>query len=76
VGPPGGDDVDVPVVFVQNAPAGVANPVLMNLILGSRAEHTLTEMKEWLIDNNATVMSVLFVVIGVKLLGDGISIVA
>jgi hypothetical protein len=33
-------------------------------------------MKEWLIDNNATVMSVLFVVLGAKVLGAGISIVA
>jgi hypothetical protein len=76
VGLTGGDEVVVLVVFVLIASVGVAIPVLMNLILGSRAEHTLTEMKEWLIDNNATVMSVLFVVIGVKLLGDGISIVA
>ena len=72
----GGDEVIVLVVFVLIASVGVAVPVLMNLILGSKAEHTLTEMKEWLIDNNATVMSVLFVVIGAKLLGDGISIVA
>ena len=45
-------------------------------MLGSKAEHTLTEMKEWLVANNATVMAVLFVVLGAKLLGDGISIVA
>jgi hypothetical protein len=33
-------------------------------------------MKEWLIDNNATVMAVLFIVLGAKVLGEGISIVA
>ena len=31
-------------------------------------------MSAWLIDNNATVMAVLLVVIGAKVLGDGISI--
>jgi archaellin len=72
----GGDEVIVLILFVLIASVGVAVPVVLNLALGSKAEHTLTEMKDWLIDNNATVMSVLFVVIGAKLLGDGISIVA
>ncbi len=71
-----GDEFVVLLVFVLIASIGVAAPVLLNLILGSKAEHTLTEMKEWLVANNATVMAVLFVVLGAKLLGDGISIVA
>ena len=33
-------------------------------------------MKEWLTDNNATMMSILFVVLGAKVLGAGIAIVA
>ncbi len=70
----GGDEIIVLVVFVLIASLGVAIPVLLNLILGSKAEHILTEMKDWLIDNNATVMAVLLVVIGAKVLGDGISI--
>ena len=71
-----GDEAIVMVVFVLIASLTVAAPVILNLILGSKAEHTLTEMKEWLIDNNATVMSVLFVVLGAKVLGAGIAIVA
>ena len=71
-----GTELVVLVVFVLIASIGVAAPVVLNLILGSRAEPTLTEMKDWLITNNATVMAVLFVVLGAKLLGDGISIVA
>ena len=50
--------------------------IVLNLVLGSNAEDTLTEMKEWLVANNATVMSVLFVVLGAKVLGGGISILA
>jgi hypothetical protein len=34
----------------------------------------LESMKAWLLVNNATVMAVLFVVLGAKVLGDGISI--
>ena len=71
-----GDEIVVMVVFVLIASLTVAAPVILNLILGSKAEHTLTEMKEWLVDNNATVMSVLFVVLGAKVLGAGISILA
>ena len=71
-----GDEIIVMVVFVLIASLTVAAPVILNLILGSKAEHGLTEMKDWLTDNNATVMSVLFVVLGAKVLGAGISIVA
>lgn len=71
-----GDEIIVMVVFVLIASVTVAAPVILNMTLGSKAEHTLTEMKEWLIANNATVMSVLFVVLGAKVLGGGISIVA
>jgi threonine/homoserine/homoserine lactone efflux protein len=71
-----GEEIVVLVVFVLIASVGVAAPVVMNLILGSKAEHTLNEMKEWLVANNATVMAVLFVVLGAKVLGGGISILA
>jgi threonine/homoserine/homoserine lactone efflux protein len=71
-----GDEIVVLVVFVLIASVTVAAPAVLNLILGSKAESTLTEMKEWLVANNATIMSVLFVVLGAKVLGGGISIVA
>ena len=71
-----GDEIIVMVVFVVLASLTVAAPVIMNLVMGSKATHTLTEMKEWLTDNNATVMAVLFVVLGAKVLGGGISILA
>jgi len=46
------------------------------LIAGKKAEPTLNTMKEWSIANNATVMAVLFVVLGAKVFGDGIAVVA
>ena len=71
-----GDEAIVLVVYVVIASLTIAAPVLLNLVMGSKATHTLTEMKEWLTDNNATVMTVLFIVLGAKVLGDGISILA
>ena len=71
-----GDEYVVLVLFVLVASATVATPVILNLLLGSRAEHTLSEMKQWLTANNATVMGVLFFVLGAKVLGSGISILA
>jgi hypothetical protein len=47
IGPAGlssGDEVVVMVVFVLIASVTVAAPVILNMILGSKAEHTLTEM--------------------------------
>jgi threonine/homoserine/homoserine lactone efflux protein len=63
------------VVFVLLASMTILVPVGIYLIMGSKATPVLTSMKEWLIANNNTVMMVLFVVLGAKLLGDGISIV-
>jgi hypothetical protein len=50
--------------------------VVAYLILGDRAEGGLTSMREWLDANNHTVMTVLFIIIGAKVLGDGISVVS
>ena len=71
-----GEEIGVLAVFVVIASLTVAVPVLLNLILGSRAERTLNEMKDWLEANNNTVMAVLFVVLGAKVLGDGIAAIA
>jgi hypothetical protein len=71
-----GEEIATLAVFVAIASLTVAAPVLLNLVLGSKAEGTLTVMKDWLVANNNTVMTVLFVVLGAKVLGDGIAIVA
>jgi hypothetical protein len=71
-----GEEIATLAVFVGSASLTVAAPVLLNLVLGSKAEGTLTVMKDWLVGNNNTVMTVLFVVLGAKVLGDGIAIVA
>jgi hypothetical protein len=50
-------------------------PVVFYLALGEKAQAPLETMKEWLVVNN-TVMAVILVVFGTKVLGDGISILS
>ena len=71
-----GEEIATLAVFVGIASLTVAAPVLINMALGSKAESSLNVMKEWLVANNNVVMAVLFVVLGTKVLGDGIAIVA
>ncbi len=69
-----GEQIGAFVVFVAIASITVAAPVLVYLIMGERVQGGLNSLKDWLIASNNTVMAVLFVVFGAKLLGDGISI--
>jgi threonine/homoserine/homoserine lactone efflux protein len=68
-----GDIVIVIAVFVLVAVSTVAAPVVIFAIGGSSAQHRLDAAKIWLSQNNATVMAVLLLVIGVVLIGKGIS---
>jgi len=61
-------------VYVLIASVTIVLPVGAYLILGDKADAPLTTAKQWLIDNNNTVMSVLFVVLGFKLIGDALTV--
>lgn len=60
-------------VFVAIATIGTGAPVVLYFALGERSRRTLDELKEWMARNNATVIAVLCLLIGAKLIGDGIS---
>jgi len=60
------------IVFAILGSLTVAIPVLYYLIAGDAADETLNSWKVWLIANNATVMIVLFLILGMKLVGDGL----
>jgi threonine/homoserine/homoserine lactone efflux protein len=59
-------------VFALIATTGVAIPVVVYFALGDRAPATLQRLQAWMAQNNAVIMSVLILVIGVKVLGDGL----
>jgi threonine/homoserine/homoserine lactone efflux protein len=61
------------IVFTLIASIGVAAPVVIYLAMGTRAAKILDEVKTWMIHNNAVIMAVLLLVIGFKMVGDGIS---
>jgi hypothetical protein len=60
-------------VFAVVASAGVVAPVVIYFSMGARAAGILDELKSWMIHNNAAIMAVLLLILGAKMLGDGIS---
>lgn len=72
-GLPTGETVVVLAVFVALASVTIAVPVLYSFFGGDGARATLDGWKAWLTVNNATVMAVVLLVLGAKVLGDGIT---
>ena len=68
-----GQQVAACAVYIFVGVLGVAAPILVMLLLGERAPEVLRGWNEWLRQNNATVMSVLFLGFGVVLVGQGIA---
>jgi threonine/homoserine/homoserine lactone efflux protein len=60
-------------IFVLIGTLGPGAPVAIYFALGERSEQILERLKAWMSDNNAAIMAVLCLVIGVKLIGDAIS---
>jgi threonine/homoserine/homoserine lactone efflux protein len=60
-------------VFVLVGTLGPGAPVAIYFALGERAHRLLDELKAWMGAHNAAIMAVLCLVIGAKLIGDGIS---
>jgi hypothetical protein len=68
-----GQQVGAYVVFVVIASIGVAAPVVIYFSMGDRSQRILDGLKTWLARNNAVIMAVLMLIIGVKLIGNAIS---
>jgi hypothetical protein len=60
-------------VFALVGTLGVGTPVGIYLAMGARSEKPLSELKDWMARNNLVIMAVICLLIGVKLIGDGIS---
>jgi threonine/homoserine/homoserine lactone efflux protein len=72
-GIPAGEQAVAYAVFALIATIGVAAPVVIFFALGDQAPRLLASLKDWMSRNNAVIMAVLLLVIGVKLIGDGIA---
>lgn len=73
-GAPSGDKFIALAVFIVIGTLGVGVPLALFFALGERAVKILDEMKTWMAAHNNAVMAVLLLVIGAKLIGDGITI--
>lgn len=67
------DTVGTLIVFTAVASLSIAGPVIYYLVGGQAAARQLEEMKVWLQQNNSVVMTVVLLVLGVALIGKGIS---
>jgi Sap, sulfolipid-1-addressing protein len=70
----GGEQAVVLAVFVLIGSIGVLAPLVVYLVAGQGAARTLDNWKTWATIHNAAVMAVLFLVFGLKLVGDGIAV--
>ena len=61
------------IIFVLLAASTVLVPVVGYLIAAARLAGPLDKLREWLVDNNAVIMAVLLLVIGVAMIGKGLA---
>jgi hypothetical protein len=60
-------------VFILIATLGVGAPVAISYLAGDRATKILGELHGWMARENATIMAVVCLIIGAKLIGDAMS---
>ena len=68
-----GQQVMAYVVFVLMATTGVGAPVLIYFAMGERSRLLLNRLKHWMAQHSAVILAVLWLLIGLKLINDGIS---
>jgi hypothetical protein len=76
LGPSTTDAVVALAVFVVLASVSIAGPVVYYLLGGERAKAQLDTLKAWLGANNATVMTILFLVFGAVLISKGVGLLS
>jgi Sap, sulfolipid-1-addressing protein len=72
-GIPGGQQAVSYAVFALIGTVGVAVPVVIYFALGERSGPILERLQDWMAAHNAAIMAVICLVIGAKLVGDGVS---
>lgn len=67
-----GEAAVVVIVFTVLAGCTILAPVVAYLLASARMREPLERLREWLLYNNATIMAVLLLVIGVSVVGKGL----
>jgi threonine/homoserine/homoserine lactone efflux protein len=68
-----GEEAIALAVFILIGTLGVGAPVIAYVVLGERSRSALDGTKSWMAANNTVIMAVITLVIGAKILGDGIA---
>jgi Sap, sulfolipid-1-addressing protein len=68
----GGQQALAYAVFAVVATIGVGAPVVIYFAMGTRSAELLGRLKGWMCRNNAVILAVVLLVVGVTLIGDGI----
>jgi threonine/homoserine/homoserine lactone efflux protein len=69
----GTDTAIATAVFVAVGSATVAGAVLFHLVAGDRAERPLAAVRQFMSGNSAVIMMVVLLLLGAKLIGDGLA---
>ena len=72
-GATGGEEAVAWAIFTVIAAIGVTTPVVITLSMGDRSDELLGRLKAWMAHNEGVIMAVILLLIGVKLVGDGIA---
>jgi len=70
-----GQQVLVLVVYLVLASLGVATPIIAMLVLGDRSGPVLEGWRSWLIQNNTAMLAVIYLFLGVYMIGKNLGIV-
>lgn len=62
------------IIFILISSITIIGPVLYVQIEGAKAEKGLNELKGWLIQHNSAIMTVILLLIGAKLFGQGLGV--
>jgi threonine/homoserine/homoserine lactone efflux protein len=69
----GGKQAIALAVFVAIGTIGPGAPVAIYFVMGERSKRLLDELRVWMAQHNAAIMAVICLLIGAKLIGDGVS---
>ncbi len=69
----GGQEAGALVVFILIGSLTILTPLVIYFAMGSKAKAILDELKGFMAAHNAAIMTVLFLVLGAKLIGEAIS---
>jgi len=69
----GGQQAIALAIFIVIGSLGVGTPIVIYFALGERSRPVLDELKTWMIAHNAAIIAAILLVLGAKLLGDGLA---